>query len=187
MITHTDIRDLSKYIKHLKSLSPEDKYSRFGYAASDYAIDQFALQILYSESSHKLWYHSIDDEITGWGHLVESDNDVWELAVSVNSSKQRQGIGNKLIIEMLEYAKFHNIHEVFMNCIEDNRVIQHLALKNNLKTKSRDNSERTAIIEVSPPNFFEKNAHKLKEQTEILQEIAVLRNKLAELWVNSFP
>lgn len=187
MIVHTDIRDLVKYIKHLKSLEPADKYSRFGYSISDYALDQFALQILYSENKQELWYYKHDNEIVGWGHLVENTNDSWELAVSVNRNMQQTGIGNKLICEMLEYAKFHNITEVFMQCIEDNRIVQHLANKNNLKTKTRSNGERTSIIELDPPNIFEKNSHRLKEQNEIIAEILLLRKKLAELWGYSFP
>lgn len=69
-----------------------------------------------------------------------------------------------------------------MHCIEDNRVIQHLALKNELKTRSRGDGERTAAIEVPEPSFLEANSQLWKEQKEIFNEFGKLRNRLTQLW-----
>lgn len=181
-IHHTNIYKIGDYSRHLKSLTPEDKISRFGYPASDHSIDQMILSMCYSPQDHELWYARDDGERVGWGHMARNSDDSWELAVSVNHDFQRQGIGNMLITEMLAWAKFHKIGEVYMHCIENNRVIQHLANKNELRTKSRGEGERTAAIEVPTPTIFESNSQLFKEQKEIFDEFGKLRNRLTKLW-----
>lgn len=181
-IHHTNIYKISDYSRHLKALEPEDKISRFGYPASDHSIDQMILSMCYNPKDHELWYARDDGDRVGWGHMARNADDSWELAVSVSKDYQRQGIGNMLITEMLTWAKFHKISEVYMHCIENNRVIQHLASKNELKTRSRGDGERTAAIEVPQPSFLEANAQLWKEQKEIFVEFGKLRNRLTELW-----
>lgn len=183
-VNHTNIYKISDYSRHLKSLTEEDKISRFGMKVSDYNIDQLILSMVYNPKDHELWYVKVNDVRVGWGHMAKNNDDSWELAVSVEKDYQRQGIGDALIKEMITWAKFHHIPEVYMHCIEDNRVIQHLAVKHELKTRERDGGERTAAIEVPEPGFFESQTQLIKEQAEIVNEINKLRGKLATLWLN---
>jgi GNAT superfamily N-acetyltransferase len=181
-IHHTNIYKISDYSRHLKTLTLEDKISRFGYPVSDQSIDQLVLNMCYHPQDHELWYARGDGDRVGWGHMAKNDDGSWEMAVSVNTEFQRQGIGNQLITEMLAWAKFHHISEVYMHCIEDNRVIQHLANKNELRTRSRGDGERTATIEIPNPTIFEANTQMFKEQKEIFDEFGKLRNRLTKLW-----
>jgi GNAT superfamily N-acetyltransferase len=181
-IHHTNIYKISDYSRHLKALTPEDKISRFGYPASDYSIDQLVLNMCYHPQDHELWYARDDGERVGWGQLSKNNDGSWELAVSVQHDFQRQGIGNMLISEILAWAKFHKITEVYMHCIEDNRVIQHLANKNELRTRSMGSGERTVSIEVPEPSLLESNKQLWKEQKEIFDEFGKLRNRLTKLW-----
>jgi GNAT superfamily N-acetyltransferase len=181
-IHRANIYKIYDYSQHLKGLTMEDKVSRFGHPATDYSIDQMILSMCYNPTEHELWYARTEDQRVGWGHLAKNNDNSWELAVSVQHDYQRQGIGNQLIQEMLAFAKFHGIHEVYMHCIEDNRVIQHLARKNELETKERGDGERTAAIEVPEPSFLETNTQLWKEQKEIFNEFGKLRNRLTHLW-----
>lgn len=183
-VNHTNIYKISDYSKHLKSLAEEDKISRFGMKVSDYNIDQLILSMVYHPKDHELWYVKVDDVRVGWGHMAKNNDGSWELAVSVQKEYQRQGIGDALMAEMLAWAKFHHIPEVFMHCIEDNKVIQHLARKHELETRERGAGERTAAIEVPEPGFIESQTQLLKEQAEIVGEINKLRGKLANLWLS---
>lgn len=186
MITyvHTNIYKISDYARHLKSLDSEDRYSRFGHPSSDYNIDQLILNMCYHPKDHELWYARNDEKRIGWGHMAKNSDGSWELAVSVEKEFQRQGIANQLLTEMLVWAKFHHILEVFMHCIENNKVIQHLATKHELTTKERGDGERTAAIEVPEPSIVEVSTQLFKEQDEIVTEINRLRGKLASLWLN---
>jgi GNAT superfamily N-acetyltransferase len=174
--------NLGEYGNHLKRLSDNDRRSRFGAMTNDTGIDNLILNMAYHPDNHRLWFASDNKQIFGWGHLAKQGNS-WELAVSVESEYQRKGVANRLIGEMLEWAKFHHVDQVFMHCIEENKAIQHLAFKHNLKTKERGYGERTAAIEVPEPTFLETNNSMMKEQSEILQDMAKLRMKLANLWM----
>jgi ribosomal protein S18 acetylase RimI-like enzyme len=181
-VNHTNIYKIPDYSRHLKGLPDEDKFSRFGYVITDYMVDKMMLEMCYHPSDHELWYARTEDTRVGWGQMSKNPDGSWELAVSVDKAYQRQGVGNKLISEMLSFAKFHSIPEVYMHCIEDNRAIQHLAKKHELKTKDRGAGERTAAIQVPEPTFIETNAQLWKEQTEILHEMGKLRKRLTNLW-----
>lgn len=183
-VVHTNIYKISNYARHLKNLTEDDKFSRFGYNISEHNIDQMILKMCYHPKDHELWYAKIDADRVGWGHMAKNEDGSWELAVSVQKEFQRHGVANKLMEEMLSWAKFHHIPEVYMHCIENNRVIQHLALKHELKTRDRGYGERTAAIEVPEPNFFENQSQLLKEQAEIVNEINRLRTKLTSLWLS---
>lgn len=182
-INHTTIYRIHDYSVHLKNLTAEDKFSRFGYAVQDHSIDEMILNMCYHPHDHELWYARTDDTRVGWGHMARNQDDTWELAVSVQREYQRQGIGNKLISEMLAFAKFHKISEVFMHCINENKVIQHLALKNELKTRERGHGERTAAIRVPQPTIIEANEQLWKEQAEVFKDMGRLQAKLGKLWV----
>lgn len=184
MISRSNIYQLGEYADHLKNLTKEDRASRFGHAATDHAIDQLILNMVYNPDDHQLWRY---DGGIGWGHLAKGSDNHWELAVSVNSDSQGQGIGNKLISAMLTYAKFHGIEQIYMHCIYENKVIQHLAKKNDLVTRERGYGEQTAAIELGKPNIIENSEQLWKEQTEILNDIGKLRLKLTELWAKGLP
>lgn len=181
-IHHTNIYKIGQYSAHLKALTPEDKVSRFGYPASDHSIDELVLNMCYHPGDHELWYARDDGDRVGWGHMAKNSDGSWELAVSVDREFQRQGIGNQLIVEMLAWAKFHHITQVYMHCIDGNKVIQHLASKNELRTRSLGGGERTATIELPEPTLMETNTQLLKEQKEIFDEFGKLRNRLTKLW-----
>ena len=185
LVNHTNIYKVRDYAEHLKRLSEEDKISRFGYVVRDDNIDKLALSMLYDFNNHELWYAEINKKVVGWGHLAKNDDDSWELAVSVDKEYQRQGVATELIKEILSWSKVRHVHEVFMHCIEDNSVIQHLATKFDLKTRYRGGGERTASLIVPGPTFFELTSQQIKEQTEILAEMSALRRKLAKLWTGS--
>ena len=183
-IDQVDTRSLKAYSTHLKNLNPEDNRSRFGFVANSDAIDKLMLNIAYNPHDHKLWQAWDNEGILGWGHMAKMSDGKWELAVSVEKEHQRKGVGDRLIAEMLSWAKFHLIDEVFMHCIEDNKVIQHLAAKHDLKTIERGYGERTAAVEIPEPTFVESNNQLIKEQLAVLADIAELRTKMFNLWMH---
>jgi GNAT superfamily N-acetyltransferase len=181
-VHHTSIYRIHDYSIHLKNLTAGDKYSRFGYMVSDDNIDAMILNMCYHPKHHELWYAVIDDVRVGWGHLAKNDDSTWELAVSVERDYQRQGIGNQLIEEMLAWAKFHKVNEVYMNCIYDNKPIQHLARKNNLKTKYRGDGEQTSVVQLPNATLSETIDQMTKEHREIINDLGRLGAKLTTVW-----
>lgn len=171
---------LKEYGEHLKALPKEDKINRFGTLINDYSIDQLMLNILYNPTEHQLWIASKKGRTIGWGHTAKTGS-AWEIAVSVNHEEQSQGAGSALIGEMLEWAKVHEIDEVFMHCIESNKTIQHLARKFNLTTREREAGERTAALEVPEAKFYDINSQWWKEYNTLVDEFTELRRRMSKL------
>lgn len=180
-IQHADITVLADYATHLKGLSETDRYTRFCYNIRDENIDHFILSILYNAADHHLFTATIDDAIVGFGHLArEGDN--WELAVSVNSNCQGQGVANNIMDFMIDWGKTRGVHSVFMHCITQNAKIQHLARKHGLRMVERDGAEVTSKVDLPAPTPMDYTADFIREQKELLEQMTdIQRRMLANL------
>lgn len=176
-IQYRTIEVLDVYAKHLKNLSPDDKYTRFCHAVKDEQIDQLILNIIYNQEDHHLFVAVDNGEIIGFGHLAREGED-WELAVSVDSDKQGRGVGDKLLSYMIPWARIHGVHNVFMHCIAQNQKIQHLAKKHGLRTVERDGAEITSKVELPAPTAADYTTEFLKEQRELYQQIQKLQHRM---------
>lgn len=178
-IQHRSIEVLDSYARHLKKLSPEDRYTRFCYNIRDEQIDQFILKILYNQQDHHLFTAQSWDTIVGFGHLAREGTD-WELAVSIDNDAQGQGIANKLMSFMIPWAQIHGVHNVFMHCITQNQKIQHLARKHGLRTIERDGQEITGQVSLPAPTAIDYTSEFLREQREIYQQIQTLQHRMVQ-------
>lgn len=176
-IHHDTLDVLDVYAQHLKTLDDNDKATRFGYKISDQSIDSFILHILYHKRDHHLFTAKIDNVVVGFGHLARDENG-WELAVSVDSNFQNQGIGGNLIEFMITWAKVHGITSLYMHCIANNKRIQHLSTKYGLKVILREGQDITAEMKVPSPNALDYTAEYFREQHNILTQILNLQKEL---------
>ena len=179
-IQHSTIEHLGEYAKHLKNLNEHDRYTRFGYAAGPAAIDQMILNMLYNPAQHHVFTYRTDDRIVGFGHLAQEGAE-WELAVSVDTDYQGQGVANELMDYMIAWGKTHGVHVVYMHCITENQKIQHLARKHGLKTFERSGHELSAHVELPPPTVFDYTANFVREQSELAKDIV----KLQRTWLKN--
>ena len=170
---------LDVYARHLKALTPEDRYTRFGYTITDYSIDQLILKVLYNKSHNHLFTAKKNGIIIGFGHVASEGND-WELAVSVDQEYQGQGVAGDLIRFMIDWGKVHGIHSVYMHCINDNKKIQHLAHKHGLRMVERSGSELTACVELPNATPADYTKDFMREQHELMLDMARLQKRLLE-------
>lgn len=183
-IQHSHVEYLAEYSQHLKNLNDEDRYTRFGYAASAAAIDQMILNVLYHPVDHHIFTYYLDDHIVGFGHLAREGND-WELAVSVEKSYQGRGIANELMDYMIAWGKTHGVEVVFMHCITENQKIQHLARKHGLKTLDRSGHELTARVQLPDPTVFDYTTNFVREQGELAADIVRLQRAWLKNWTGA--
>ena len=178
-IQHDTFDVLDVYASHLKALSPEDRYTRFGHAVTDYSIDQLILKVLYNKAHNHLFTAKKNGIIIGFGHVASEGND-WELAVSVDQEYQGQGVAGDLIRFMIDWGKVHGIHSVYMHCINDNKKIQHLAHKHGLRMVERSGSELTACVELPNATPADYTKDFMREQHELMVDMARLQKRLLE-------
>jgi len=180
-IQYTTIEVLGDYAQHLKALNTQDRYTRFGYTASDYNIDQLILHMLYHPEEHHLFVASQGDAVVGFTHLAKSNHN-WELAVSVRGNLQGQGIGNQLMAYAINWAQTHGVNSLFMHCIRDNQRIQHLATKHGLHVIERSGGDITAQVNLPPPTATDYTVDFVREQQDLLDQILVLHQQ----WLANF-
>ena len=178
-IQHDTFDVLDVYGRHLKELTANDRYTRFGHAANDYSIDQLILNVLYKKSHNHLFTARKNGIIMGFGHIA-SDGDDWELAVSVEHQYQNQGVAGELIEFMISWGKVHGIHSVDMHCINDNKKSQHLAHKHGLRMIERLGTELTARVQLPKPTPADYTRDFMREQHELVLDMARLQKRLLE-------
>jgi GNAT superfamily N-acetyltransferase len=145
-IRHTGTKYLKEYGNHLKELPINDRYTRFGFTVGECAIDKLILSMVYHPEQHHLFTAMVDNKIVGFTHLALEADGSRELAVSVNSDQQGKGIADQLMAYTIRWAKTKHIKSMFMHCINENKKIQHLARKHNLKVVYRDGCDITAQV-----------------------------------------
>jgi len=173
--------ELAIYAHHLKRLSAQDRFTRFGYAASDYNIDQLILHMLYNPGDHYLFMAAHGADPVGFTHLAKSNHD-WELAVSVRSNLQGQGIGNQLMAHTIAWARTHGVDSLFMHCIRDNQRIQHLATKHGLEVVERSGQDITAQVALPPPTPTDYTVDFVREQQALMDQMLELQQR----WLANF-
>jgi GNAT superfamily N-acetyltransferase len=179
---------LRHYANHLKSLTLEDKRSRFGFDATESTIDKLILNILYNPRDHIIFSITelfSDDTPIGWGHLARMDESKWEWALSVRSEKQRMGVGDSLTKEMISFCKSENIKKVIMFCVESNKKVQSLAKKNGLETIDRNHGEHTAVLQIPEPGVIDIFNSFAKEGQEIAKEVAKINQRIQQIFNKS--
>jgi GNAT superfamily N-acetyltransferase len=180
-IKYCDTSDFKDYAQHLKGLPAHDRATRFGYSASDYNIDQLILNMLYHPENHHLFVFRHDDQAIGFTHLAECASG-WELAVSVASEFQGQGIANQLMIYTIDWARTHGVDSVFMHCIRENQRIQHLATKHGLEVIERSGADITAQVTLPPPTTSDYTVDFVREQQDLLDQMLALQQQ----WLTNF-
>lgn len=180
-IQHSTIEHLREYAEHLKNLSDEDRYTRFGYAVSSQTIDSMILNILYHPDEHHIFTYRDNGRIMGFGHLAREDQD-WELAVSVEQDCQGRGIANELMDHMIAWSKTHGVEVLHMHCITENQKIQHLARKHGLKTWDRAGHELTSKVRLPEPTVLDYTANFVREQSDLAADIVRLQRTWLRNW-----
>ena len=180
-IQHSHIEYLREYAQHLKNLSDEDRYTRFGYAASADTIDKMILNILYNQDDHHIFTYYTDGRIVGFGHLAREGTD-WELAVSVERDYQGRGIANQLMDHMIDWGKTHGVEVLYMHCITENQKIQHLARKHGLKSWDRSGHELTSRVRLPDPTILDYTANFVREQSNLAADIVRLQRAWLHNW-----
>lgn len=180
-IQHSKIEYLAEYANHLKHLSDQDRYTRFGYNARPENIDQMILDVIYNSNNHHIFTYFLDDHIVGFGHLA-LDGDDWELAVSVSEEYQGKGIADALMEYMIAWGKTHGVKVVYMYCITENKKIQHLARKHGLKAVDRNSSDMTAKVELPKATVLDYTSNLVQEQNELATDIVKLQRSWIKKW-----
>lgn len=122
-----------KVLEHFLRLDYDSKSSRFCTPITDENMSIYVQKIDFKNGIFGIFNDNLD--IIGLGECVffkEKDKLTAEVAFTVEKPYQGNGLGNKLMKRVVQYANSRDIHELHMYCIRNNQAILHLAKKYNL-------------------------------------------------------
>lgn len=121
-------------IQHLCRLSSEDRHMRFGVALPDARIEHYVDESL-KPNDYLFGVFNDEGEMIGFLHLAHDARDklAYEIGLSVDESARKSGIGGKLFEKAVIFAKGLGAKRVYTYCLSENKAMQHLARKSDLK------------------------------------------------------
>lgn len=133
-------------IDHLVSLDDESRRLRFGYDAREAAIEKYVNNSF--DHSESVWYGFIDGNQCYGAIHIAVDGDVAELGFSIDKDRRGAGLSNELFARALVYIKALGIKKVTMQCLSENKIVQHLAQKHGMAVVTIGPGEKSASMTI---------------------------------------
>jgi len=141
--------------QHLIELPAEDRYLRFGYAATDEHIRRYVEQIRF-DRDEVFGVFNRRLQLIAMAHLaysIEPDRtNSAEFGVSVSAHARGRGYGSKLFDRAVIHARNHGVHVLHIHALSENAAMLTIA-RNGGATVARDGAESQAHLVLPPANF----------------------------------
>jgi RimJ/RimL family protein N-acetyltransferase len=154
------IRSLSRahsrlIARHLLALPPEDRYLRFGYAATDDQIRRYVEQIHF-ERDELLGIFNRRLQLIALAHLAFSVDprclSCAEFGVSVVRGARGRGYGSRLFDRAVVHARNEGVQMLFVHALSENTAMLRIARKGGAIVE-RDGPESEAHLRLPPADF----------------------------------
>ncbi len=165
------IRSLSprhkpRIARHLRALPAQDRYLRFGYAATDEQIDRyvaglnFARDEIFGVFNRRL-------ELVAMAHLAYSVDPQWatcaEFGVSVSPHQRGKGLGAKLFGHAVVHARNQGVSLLFIHALSENVAMLKIARHAGAAVQ-RDGSESEAYLSLPQATLDSQLSGLMQEQ-----------------------
>ncbi len=168
--------------KHLLSLSPTDRYLRFGYAANDEQVQRYVDGLNY-ERDDIFGIYNRKLELIAVAHLAFSTNaeldSCAEFGVSVLSTARGRGYGSRLFERAVIHARNEGVGMMFIHALSENTAMLKIARKGGA-TIERDGSESEAYLKLTPADLDSRMTEMVEEQ--IAQADYRLKVQAQQFW-----
>ncbi len=153
---------------HLRSLSADDRYLRFGYAASDSQIAKY-VDMLDFEQDEVFGIFNRRLELIAMAHLAHSlviatngATVTSEFGVSVLPEKRSRGFGRRLFEHAMLHARNRGVSRLLIFALSENAAMLKIARRAGASVV-RAGAEAEAVLEL-PPDTFASHFGALVEQ-----------------------
>lgn len=139
-------------IKHLCGLSDDDKFLRFGYHASvDYILSY--VEKTWDEKGNR-WFGVFDeDKLVASLHCAMIERTGAEMGCTVDPEYRGNGYGQALFDRGLTWCRSNGANHIYMHCLTQNKVIQHIAKKNGMNVIPQGWEEKEAHLKFDRPDY----------------------------------
>lgn len=168
--------------KHLLLLVPNDRYLRFGFAATDVQIQRYVASIDF-ESDEVFGVFNRHLELIAMAHLAFSANPdaaaCAEFGVSVLEHVRGRGYGGLLFNRAVIRARNDGVRLLFIHALSENRPMIRIAHKAGAELV-RDGGETEAHLKLAPANLETRFKDLVQEQ--IAQSDYRLKEEAQTFW-----
>ena len=151
---------------HLLSLSPHDRYLRFGYAANDEQISRYVASLNF-ERDEIFGIYNRKLQLIAMAHLAYSTDpqlqSCAEFGVSVLSIARGRGYGSRLFDRAIMHARNDGVDMMFIHALSDNTAMLNIARKAGARIE-RDGSESEAYLKLPPADLDSRMTEMFEEQ-----------------------
>lgn len=150
--------DKQMLIDHFKlDIVGNDRRLRFGYEATDAAVEKYIEKSLESFGVENMWFvvdvdaldRSSGRKIIATCHVaMNHETNTAEMGCTVSPECRNQKIGQELFNRGITWARMAGAENVFMHCLSENKVIQHIAQKGGMTVVTIDPTEKESTIQV---------------------------------------
>jgi len=140
--------DVKSIVVHLCSLQGEDRRLRFGGTVSDDYITDYVEKSFLEGNSQWFGIDHINGHLVAACHASIYDGQA-ELGCSVDTEYRGHGFAQLMFDRAVTWLRTKGITTVFMHCLTENRVMRHIARKNEMTLDSAY-GETDAEVHVAP-------------------------------------
>jgi GNAT superfamily N-acetyltransferase len=151
-------RHRRRIIDHLLAMAGQDRYLRFGYAASDEQIQKYALGIDFHRDE-VLGIFNRRLQLVALAHLAygqpvpgDPTRTMAEFGVSVLPESRGRGLGRRLFETAALHARNRGIDTLFIHALSENRPMLRIATAAGAIVE-RDGGESAAYLRLPPDSF----------------------------------
>ena len=167
---------------HLLSLSPQDRYLRFGYVANDEQVQRYVDGLNYVRDDIFGVYNR-KLELIAMAHLAFSADaklsSCAEFGVSVLAKARGRGYGSRLFDRAVIHARNEGVDMMFIHALSENTVMLNIARKGGA-TIERDGSESEAYLKLPPADLNSRVTEMVEER--IAQTDYRLKVQAEQFW-----
>lgn len=167
---------------HLLSLSPQDRYLRFGYVANDEQVKRYVDGLNYvRDDIFGIYNRKL--ELIAMAHLAFSTDaklsSCAEFGVSVLAKARGRGYGSRLFDRAVIHARNEGVGMMFIHALSENTAMLTIARKGGA-TIERDGSESEAYLKLPPADLDSRVTEMVEEQ--IAQTDYRLKVQASQFW-----
>ncbi len=167
---------------HLLSLSPQDRYLRFGYMANDDQVQRYVDGLNYvRDDIFGIYNRKL--ELIAMAHLAFSTDSVLsscaEFGVSVLAKARGRGYGSRLFDRAIIHARNEGVGMMFIHALSENTAMLNIARKGGA-TIERDGSESEAYLKLPPADLDSRMTEMVEER--IAQTDYLLKVQARQFW-----
>nr|WP_242612593.1 GNAT family N-acetyltransferase [Corticibacter populi] len=153
-------------LEHLLKLSPQDRYLRFGYPASDQQVERY-VDGLDFQRDEIFGIHNRKLELIAMAHLAfpasSQPQTAAEFGVSVLGSYRGRGLGARLYDRAVMHARNEGVETLYIHALSENTPMLRIA-RNAGSTVHREGSESEAYLKLSPANLNSRLTEVIEQQ-----------------------